>query len=110
MTVYVDTLHDYGWVVLGQRKRSCHMFTNTVDLSERHDSAARIGMPLDGFQNKIAAPHCDLKPGYRDAAVLEGAVAVDRRQHSGRHDAHSFIYRPSVVLAVNLRCRCVRYR
>lgn len=79
MTVYVDTLHDYGWVVHGERTRSCHMFTDTVDLAQLHDTAKKIGMRLEWFQDKATAPHYDLKPGYRDAALLQGAVAVDRR-------------------------------
>jgi hypothetical protein len=82
MTVYVDTLHDYGWVVCGQRTRSCHMFTDTVDLAELHDTAEKIGMRREWFQDKLTAPHYDLRPEHRDAALLAGAVSVDRRTAS----------------------------
>lgn len=79
MTVYVDTLHDYGWVVQGEHTRSCHMFTDGVDLAELHEMAERIGMRREWFQDKVTAPHYDLKPSYRNAALLQGAVPVDRR-------------------------------
>lgn len=79
MTVYVDTLHDYGWVVHGEPTRSCHMFTDTVELTDLHTLARKIGMRQEWFQEKLAAPHYDLMPGLREAAVLAGAVAVDRR-------------------------------
>ena len=79
MTVYVDPLQDYGWIVLGQRTRSCHMFSDAVDLTELHDLAGKIGMRLAWFQDKVTAPHYDLRPDHRDAAVRVGAVTVDRR-------------------------------
>ena len=79
MTVYVDPLQDYGWIVLGQRTRSCHMFSDAVDLTELHDLAGKIGMRLAWFQDKVTAPHYDLRRDHRDAAVRVGAVTVDRR-------------------------------
>jgi hypothetical protein len=79
MTVYVDSLHNYGWIVHGQLTPSCHMFTDTLDLTDLHAIASQIGMRIEWFQNKVAAPHYDLKPDLREAAVRAGAVAVDRR-------------------------------
>lgn len=79
MTVYVDTLHDYGWIVQGERTRSCHMFTDSVDLGDLHAIAQTIGMRLEWFQEKRIAPHYDLRPDYRAAAIQAGAIPVDRR-------------------------------
>lgn len=80
MTVYVDSLHNYGWIVRGQVTRSCHLFTDALDLAELHALALEIGMRLEWFQDKIAAPHYDLGPDLRAAAIEAGAVSVDRRQ------------------------------
>jgi hypothetical protein len=79
MTVYVDSIHNYGWVVHGQITPSCHMFTDTLDLTELHAMASQIGMRREWFQDKIAAPHYDLRSDARDAAIEAGAVAVGRR-------------------------------
>ncbi|WP_458071293.1 DUF4031 domain-containing protein [Rhodanobacter sp. BL-MT-08] len=80
MTVYVDSLHNYGWVVRGEVTPSCHMFSDEIDLFELHAIAARIGMRREWFQDKLAAPHYDLGPDFREAAIHAGAVAVDRRR------------------------------
>ncbi len=79
MTVYVDNLRNYGWVVHGEVTPSCHMFTDAIDLTELHAIAAQIGMRREWFQNKTVAPHYDLKPDFREAAIRAGALAVDRR-------------------------------
>jgi hypothetical protein len=80
MTVYVDSLHNYGWVLHGQVTPSCHLFTDALDLSELHAIALRIGMRLEWFQDKTLAPHYDLGPSLREAAIEAGAVPVERRQ------------------------------
>jgi len=80
MTVYVDPLLDRGWVILGERTPSCHMFCDQLDLTELHAMAAAIGMQRMRFQDKPAAPHYDLTPSRRALAVAAGAVEVDRRQ------------------------------
>lgn len=82
MTVYVDTLMDHGWVLRGYRVKSCHMFTDQVDLTELHDMAARIGMKRSWFQPSppASSPHYDLTSRRRTAAVAAGAVEVDRYQ------------------------------
>jgi hypothetical protein len=79
LTVYVDNLRNYGWVLHGQITPSCHLFTDALDLTELHSVASQIGMRREWFQNKVAAPHYDLKPDLRQAALTVGAVAVDRR-------------------------------
>jgi hypothetical protein len=80
MTVYVDSLHNYGWVLHGQVTASCHLFTDAVDLAELHAIALQIGMRLEWFQDKTAAPHYDLGPDLRKAAIEAGAVPVERRE------------------------------
>lgn len=79
MTVYVDSLEDWDWKLRGRRTRSCHMFTDTLDLAELHRMAEAIGMKRSWFQDSRAAPHYDLVPGRRAAAVALGAVELDRR-------------------------------
>lgn len=80
MTVYVDDLAEYGWVLRGRQVPSCHLFTDTADLEELHAIAAKIGMQRRWFQDKRSAPHYDLTPSRRAAAVALGVVAVDRHQ------------------------------
>ena len=80
MTVYVDSLHNYGWIVHGRVTRSCHLFTDALDLTELHAMALHIGMRLEWFQDKAAAPHYDLGPDLRQAAIEAGAIPVERRQ------------------------------
>lgn len=79
MTVYVDPLEDFGWVLRGRRVQSCHMFTDTVELDELHRVALAIGMKLSWFQDKKSCPHYDLTPSRRAAAIAAGAVEMDRR-------------------------------
>lgn len=79
MTVYVDPLEDFGWVLRGRRVQSCHMFTDTVELDELHRIALAIGMRLSWFQDKKSCPHYDLTPSRRAAAIAAGAVEMDRR-------------------------------
>ena len=83
MSVYVDGLRDYGTAWLSARNRSnlqrsasCHMVADTLD--ELHAMAKAIGLRRDWFQNAASAPHYDLTPRRREAAVKAGAVEVDR--------------------------------
>lgn len=78
MTVYVDRLESWGWKLRGREVQSCHLFTDTVELDALHQLAHDIGMKRSWFQNKPTAPHYDLTPGRRAAAVAAGAVEVDR--------------------------------
>lgn len=81
MTIYVDGLEDWGWIIRGRRVESCHMFTNDASLEELHAFAVRIGMKRAWFQPHKVAPHYDLTKPRRDLAVSLGAIQV------GRHDA-----------------------
>ena len=76
MTVYVDPLTDWGWR-LGP---SCHMFTDSKDLSELHSAAAKIGLRRAWFQEHRLAPHYDLNKNRRRVAVAAGVVEVDRQR------------------------------
>lgn len=78
MTVFVDSLQDWGWKLRGRRTQSCHMFTDSLGLAELHRMAEAIGMKRSWFQDGRAAPHYDLVPSRRAAAVALGAVELDR--------------------------------
>jgi len=59
------------------------MFSDSIDLSELHEMAGKIGIKLSWFQLHRIAPHYDLVASRRKAAVALGAVEVNRRQASG---------------------------
>jgi hypothetical protein len=80
MTVYVDKLEEWGWMLRGHKVKSCHMFTDNIDLSELHELAEKIGMKQSWFQNHKVAPHYDLTKSRRDLAVSLGAIEVDRTE------------------------------
>lgn len=79
MTVYVDPLLDHGWILRGVQVRSCHLFTDQVDLQELHRLASAIGCRREWFQDK-ALPHYDLTMQRRQEAIGAGAVPVTRRE------------------------------
>ncbi|MCU7371605.1 DUF4031 domain-containing protein [Paucibacter sp. O1-1] len=79
MTVYVDQLESWGWVLRGRTVQSCHLFTDTLELDELHAVAQAIGMRRSWFQDKPSAPHYDLTASRRAAALALGVVEVDRR-------------------------------
>lgn len=80
MTVYVDSLEEWGWKMRGRTVPSCHMFTDGVELDDLHAIAQQIGMKRAWFQNHRVAPHYDLTASRRAAAVMLGVVEVGRRQ------------------------------
>lgn len=80
MTVYVDELMAFGWILRGREVDSCHMFSDSLELDELHQVAAAIGMRRTWFQPHASTPHYDLTASRRAAAIAAGAVAVDRRQ------------------------------
>jgi hypothetical protein len=80
MTVYVDPLMDHGWVIRGRDVKSCHMFTNELDLEDLHRIAAMIGCKRTWFQGDKAIPHYDLTLIRRQEAIACGAIAVTRRE------------------------------
>lgn len=80
MTVYVDPLMDHGWILRGQAVRSCHMFSDALDLEELHRIAGRIGCRRTWFQADKRMPHYDLTLPRRQDAIGCGAVEVTRRE------------------------------
>ena len=82
MAVYVDALVQWGWKLRGHTVPSCHMFTDSVDLTELHDMALRIGMKRQWFQPHKVAPHYDLTASRRSLAVQLGAIEVGRKEAS----------------------------
>ena len=79
MTVYVDALRDWGWVMYGRTIQSCHMFTNSSDLQELHAMAANIGLKRRYFQDSSDHPHYDLTGSRRAAAIRMGAIEATSR-------------------------------
>lgn len=83
MAIYVDSLEDWGWVMRGHHVKSCHMFTDELDLTALHKMAEDIGMKLKWFQDKTrTAPHYDLVASRRELAISLGAIETNRRESS----------------------------
>jgi hypothetical protein len=74
MAVYVDGLCDYGW----RYGKSCHLIADTRD--ELKAFAVSIGLQVRWYQPG-SFPHFDLTAGKRTAAVLRGAIELDRRAY-----------------------------
>lgn len=73
MPVYVDPINK--WTGRGLfAGGSCHLTGDTLE--ELHAFAERIGMRRAWFQRHRIAPHYDLTPKRRDAAVRLGAVEL----------------------------------
>ncbi len=79
MTIYVDALEEWGWVIRGRKVKSCHMFTDELDLTNLHNMADAIGMKRSWFQDKQAAPHYDLTKNMQEEAIKLGAIELDRK-------------------------------
>jgi hypothetical protein len=73
MSVYVDSLMDWGW----KYGKSCHLMADTE--KELHDFARQIGLKRNWFQTK-SSPHYDLTERRRKMAIALGAVEVSRQQ------------------------------
>lgn len=78
MTIYVDRLESWGWKMRGRTVKSCHMFSDSLDIEDLHTFAEAIGLRREWFQPHRIAPHYDLTASRREAAVLLGAVEVSR--------------------------------
>lgn len=86
MTVFVDDMFLRADVPNGHRTVRgswCHMFSDSLDPTELHELARRVGMLEKWFQHKPRAPwqdHYDVTKTKRAAAVAAGAVEVTTRQ------------------------------
>ena len=78
--IYVDALAAHGWVLRGRKTTSCHMFTDGLDLEPLHALAERIGLRRAWLHDAPSAPHYDLTPSRRLAAVAAGAIEVGRAE------------------------------
>jgi hypothetical protein len=87
--IMVDELSTYGVAKTGQAarvfgagKQSCHLMIEDGDVEELHAFAAKIGMRRSWFHDSRGAPHYDLTPIRRDAALRAGAVFVPAREQA----------------------------
>jgi len=78
MSIYVDELADWGWVMYGKTIQSCHMVTDG-DMEELHKFAESIGLKRSYFQDGTK-PHYDLTPKRRAKAIEMGAVRIGRHE------------------------------
>lgn len=91
MTVMVDELQ--AWPArartaqarrhFGEGKLSCHL-TCDGPIEELHALASAIGLRRAWFQDHPIAPHYDLTPARREAALSFGAIFVSRREQARR--------------------------
>lgn len=78
MSVYVDTLREWGWRMYGRTIASCHMIADTP--AELHGMALRLGLkPQHQQTSGLGDLHYDLTPTRRARAVQLGAVELTRR-------------------------------
>lgn len=75
----VDELRVWPTKIRVFQKGSCHL-TCDGPIEELHAFAERIGLRREWFQEHRLAPHYDLAPPKRDAAIRAGAVFVPMRQ------------------------------
>ena len=81
MSVYVDTLVNYGKRIGRFGSEWCHLMADSDE--ELHAFAARLGMRELWFQHDPQRPwrnHYDLTKTRRSQAVRLGAVEITRRQ------------------------------
>lgn len=77
MTVYVDTIRDYGTLARDRGLPStkwCHMTADTK--TELHKFAIEIGLKRSWFQDHPTLWHYDITPNKRKLALREGAVEI----------------------------------
>lgn len=70
MAVYVDPLLNHGWVLKGQRVKSCHLLADTDE--ELHAFAQRLGLKRE-WAHDGSLLHYDLVASKRSRAVQLGA-------------------------------------
>jgi len=67
----------------GDGKESCHLTLSPgEDMSVLHAFAERIGLRRSWFQPHASAPHYDLTPSRRAAAIVAGAAFVPAREQA----------------------------
>ncbi len=96
MTVYVDNV-GISATVGRYTARWSQLFTDSPDLTELHELAARIGLRRSWFQDKASGAHYDVTERKRVAALAAGAHPINwweagpvwraRRARDHDHDA-----------------------
>src|SRR5258708_2265518 len=82
MSVYIDSMVDYGKRIGRAGPLWCHMIGDTLE--ELHRMAARIGLKRAWFQADGSTPHYDIGTvGFRECAISHGAIECDRRVFVG---------------------------
>lgn len=79
--VMVDELKVWPHARPPFHRGSCHITTDGP-LEELHALAARVGLRRRWFQEHPTAPHYDLTPPRREAAIAAGAVFVSAREQA----------------------------
>lgn len=76
MSVYVDELGAWGWIMYGRKVKSCHMIADTE--AELHAMADAIKLARVHFQAppEHMHPHYDLVTSKRGLAIAAGAVVL----------------------------------
>lgn len=86
MTVMVDEVRVWPHAKEPFDKGSCHLMVENHyargAITELHAFAKRIGLKLAWFQGDTWAPHYDLTPARREAALAAGAVFVPAKQQA----------------------------
>lgn len=82
----VDEIQHWPTTIRCFKGGSCHLTTDGP-LDELHAFAARIGLRREWYQEHPLAPHYDLTPKRRTAALLAGAVFVPGREQAERRIA-----------------------
>ena len=79
MSVHVEPLRNYGWIMRGHNVHSCHMTADTLE--ELHQMADKIGMKRSWFQSKKGSlPHYDLVRSRRILAIEHVAIEITLKQ------------------------------
>jgi hypothetical protein len=78
--IYVDALVHHGMKLHGRHVQSCHMVTDSKDLTEIHAFAEMLGLKRTWFQSRGRLPHYDLTHTKRIEAINRGAKEINRRQ------------------------------
>lgn len=72
MAVYVDNVR-IAW----RGRRWCHLVADSLD--ELHQFAHTLGLKRAWFQAHASLPHYDVTVEVRGVALINGAIAADRR-------------------------------
>lgn len=78
MAIYVDDMINNLWKLRGKIVKNCHMWSDQGK-EELLDFAEKIGLKRTWIQTKSYLPHFDLVQKYRDKAIENGAVPLNRK-------------------------------